>query len=115
MHFVREVCCVSSRRSRTSHQASQSLLTSNRGLDALALCLVWLLVPGTERQIATMEEMNYVFGVSTRDHVKYQVKTVAPWCIDHYIRRRRGFDLIPLYRYVRARARESADGEAVVD
>ena len=46
-----------------------------------------------------MEEMNYVFGVATRRHVHYQVKEVAPWCVDHYILRRRGVDLPPLYRW----------------
>lgn len=82
----------------------------HRGLDALALLLVWLFVPGTERQIATMEEMNYVFGVSTRQHVDYQVKEVAPWCIDHYIRRKTDVELDPLYRYARVRDRD--DGES---
>lgn len=61
--------------------------------------LVWLFVPGTERQVATMEEMNYVFGVATRRHLNYQLTEVAPWCLDHYVRRRRGVDLEPLYRY----------------
>ncbi|KAL8689183.1 MAG: hypothetical protein Q9218_005086 [Villophora microphyllina] len=79
------------------------------GLDALALCLVWLFVPGTERQIATMEEMNYVFGVATRRHMQYQVKEVAPWCYDHYIRRRRGVDLAPLYRYASAKEETNDD------
>ncbi|KAG6986636.1 hypothetical protein G7Y79_00075g099080 [Physcia stellaris] len=87
------------------------------GLDLLALFLVWLFVPGTERQIATMEEMNYVFGVSTRRHVKYQVEEVAPWCVEHYLRRRKVDLPPPLYRYVRdgmngdasAVSREEAD------
>lgn len=60
--------------------------------------MVWLFVPGTERQIATMEEMNYVFGVSTWRHVIYQVKEVLPWCWKHYILRR-NVDLRPLYRW----------------
>lgn len=88
-------------------KAQQYLPFVYRGLDAFALCLVWLFVPGTERQIATVEEMNYVFGVSTRQHVGYQINEVAPWCVDHYLRRRE-VDLDPLYRY--ARARESPNG-----
>lgn len=84
------------------------MLTRCSGTDVLALCLVWLFVPGTERQIATMEEMNYVFGVATRRHVDYQIKEVAPWCFYHYILRRKGLrDLDPLYRY--ARNREDVD------
>lgn len=70
--------------------------------------MVWLFVPGTERQIATMEEMNYVFGVTTRRHMDYQVNEVAPWCYDHYIRRRTDIDLPPLYRYARLRETTSA-------
>lgn len=56
-----------------------------------------------------MEEMNYVFGVSTRRHVKYQVEEVAPWCVEHYLRRRK-IDLPPLYRY--ARVRDGMNGDA---
>ncbi|KAI4099508.1 MAG: hypothetical protein LQ339_005935 [Xanthoria mediterranea] len=54
------------------------LLCLFAGTDALALCLVWLFVPGTERKQATMEEMNYVFGVATHRHMNYQTKEVAP-------------------------------------
>ncbi|KAL8691783.1 MAG: hypothetical protein Q9224_004096 [Gallowayella concinna] len=79
------------------------ILILRSGLDVIALFLVWLFVPGTERQIATMEEMNYVFGVALRRHVNYQIKKVAPWCVEHYIRRRRGVDLDPLYHWVHAR------------
>lgn len=82
---------------------STDLLMLCRGLDGLALILVWLFVPGTERQISTMEEMNYVFGVTTRRHMDYQLNQVAPWCYRHYVRRRRVEDVPPLYRYERAR------------
>lgn len=51
-----------------------------------------------------MEEMSYVFGVPTRRHVEYQVKDVAPWCIEHYVLRRRGVDLKPLYRWAHEEA-----------
>lgn len=47
-----------------------------------------------------MEEMNYVFGVSTRRHVKYQVKEVAPWCVDHYLRHK-DIELPALYNSAR--------------
>lgn len=74
------------------------LLCLFAGLDALAFILVWLFVPGTEQQIATMEEMNYVFGVPTRRHAKYQVKEVLPWFWRHHILRR-ALNLPPLYRW----------------
>ncbi|KAL8651947.1 MAG: hypothetical protein Q9226_004474 [Calogaya cf. arnoldii] len=76
-----------------------ALLCFFAGTNALALFLVWLFVPGTERQIATMEEMNYVFGVTTREHVNYQITKVAPWCYEHYVRRREVSPLAPLYRW----------------
>ena len=68
-----------------------------RALDVLALCLVWLFVPGTVKKIATMEDMNHVFSLATRQHVRYQVKEVAPWCISHYILRRSDKELRSLY------------------
>ena len=78
---------------------SAPVLISTRGLDTIALVLVWLLAPGTERQGITVEEMNYVFGVSTARHVNYQLHVVAPWFYRHYILRR-DVEVPPsLYRY----------------
>ena len=57
-----------------------------------------------------MEEMNYVFGVSTRRHVDYQIREVAPWCVDHYIKRKKGVKLEPLYRWQKDRDDEEANG-----
>ncbi|KAL1956679.1 hypothetical protein VTO42DRAFT_6929 [Malbranchea cinnamomea] len=54
------------------------------GLDAIAAILVWLFLPSTA-EAATLEEMNYVFGVPTRKHVKYQLSTVLPWAVKQYI------------------------------
>ena len=102
--LVREAYCASLRKSRHHDQLAHFARTQQtyvfcRGLDALALCLVWLFVPGTGRQIATMEEMDRVFGVATKHHVQYQAQEVAYWCVDHYVRRRRGNDLPPLARW----------------
>ena len=46
-----------------------------------------------------MEEMNWVFGVSTFRHTDYQINKVIPWYFDHYIRRKEGGKLDPLYRH----------------
>ena len=61
-------------------------------------------MPGTERlQTVTMEEMNYVFGVSTRKHIYYQRKKVWPWFVKRYIKWDREADMPePLYHYARA-------------
>ena len=80
-----------------------ALLGLFAGLDDIALILVWLLVPGTERQKITMEEMNYVFGVDTARHVDYQLHEVAPWCFDHYLLRKKVSYPRPLYRYAWSR------------
>lgn len=106
-NLPRQVCCASLRESAPEELYLFLLLSLCRGTDALALCLVWLFVPGTERQQATMEEMNYVFGVATHRHMNYQTKEVAPWCYKHYILRRKGA-LDPLYRW--DRQREDIDG-----
>lgn len=38
----------------------------------------------------SLEELNYLFGVSTRQHINYQVGTVLPWAWRYYVRRDRG-------------------------
>ncbi|KAL8950681.1 MAG: hypothetical protein Q9222_003291 [Ikaeria aurantiellina] len=86
-----------------------------RGLDVLAFILVWLFVPGMERQIATMEEMNYVFAVPTRQHVRYQIYEVLPWAINHYIRRLKDATCDPLYRYARDLERTNEEAEEYTD
>jgi hypothetical protein len=88
------------------HAVGQTaLLGLFAGLDFIALILVWLFVPGTERHIATMEEMNYVFGISTRTHTDYQINKVAPWWINRYILRKDVKELPSLYRWDRLRGR----------
>ena len=89
-----------------------ALLGLFAGLDLIALLLVWLFVPGTERHIATMEEMNYVFGVSTKTHTDYQLKKVAPWYYDRYVRRKDVKELPSLYRWSKLRDRAARNGPA---
>lgn len=45
---------------------------------------MWLFVPGT-RKAVTLAEFNYVFGVPTRLHMKYQLFTVLPWLLQSCI------------------------------
>ncbi|EON67455.1 hypothetical protein W97_06709 [Coniosporium apollinis CBS 100218] len=72
------------------------------GLDAFAFLMVWLLVPGTV-EVTTLEEMNYVFGVPTRRHIEYQLKTVLPWIINCVLHPRTEHRLASLYRWHRRR------------
>lgn len=48
------------------------------GFNAIAFILVYFLVPSTN-QIATLEDMSYVFGRKTRDHAKAQFKRLFFW------------------------------------
>lgn len=40
--------------------------------------------PRHERQ-RTLEELDHVFGVPTRRHVAYQVRTWLPWLVRRYV------------------------------
>ncbi|EED15428.1 sugar transporter, putative [Talaromyces stipitatus ATCC 10500] len=62
------------------HLGQTRLLCLFAGLDALAVILVWLFVPGT-RKAVSLTIFNYIFGVPTRVHVRYQVSTVFPWVL----------------------------------
>jgi hypothetical protein len=35
----------------------------------------------------SLEELNYIFGVSSAKHIKYQLTTVVPWAWRYYIKR----------------------------
>lgn len=62
----------------------------------IAAIFVWLIVPETE-EFMTLEKMSYVFGVPTRRHIQYQVKTVLPYMIRRYLLRSTTENLPPLY------------------
>ncbi|KAK3082053.1 hypothetical protein LTS18_006236 [Coniosporium uncinatum] len=47
-------------------------------LDATAAVLVWLFVPGTT-ETTSLEQMIYVYRVSLRRHLLYQLTEVLPW------------------------------------
>ncbi|KAM3544360.1 hypothetical protein ARSEF1564_002739 [Beauveria bassiana] len=51
-------------------------------MNVVALTLIFCFVPETKQK--SLEELDYVFGVSTRKHAKYQLGTVLPWGFRHY-------------------------------
>ncbi|KAJ5737206.1 Major facilitator superfamily domain general substrate transporter [Penicillium malachiteum] len=69
------------------------------GLNIVALVLSFLFVPETSKR--SLEELDYVFGVPTRTHMKYQLTVVFPWWIKRYIFRRKQI-LCPLLYHDRA-------------
>jgi hypothetical protein len=48
----------------------------------------------------SLEELDYVFGVSTRTHAKYQLTQVLPWWIKRYVFMRKDAVCPELYRIV---------------
>ncbi|KAJ5689121.1 Major facilitator superfamily domain general substrate transporter [Penicillium macrosclerotiorum] len=52
-------------------------------LNIFALVLIFLFLPETKQR--SLEELDYVFGVPTRTHAKYQLTQVLPWWIKRYI------------------------------
>jgi sugar porter (SP) family MFS transporter len=66
-------------------------------MNMLAFLMIFLWLPETKQR--TLEELDYVFGVPTRTHMKYQVRTVLPWWIKTYILRRKGLVCPELYKF----------------
>ncbi|KAF2187274.1 MFS general substrate transporter [Zopfia rhizophila CBS 207.26] len=71
------------------------------GLNVLSFILIFFLVPETagatlgkeegSLNYISLEELNYIFGVSTKKHVRYQVQRVLPWAgrwIKWFVQRR---------------------------
>ena len=81
------------------------LLCLFAGLDAAAVILVWLLVPGTV-QVTTLEEMNYIFGVPTEKHIQYQTGEVLPWMMQRCVPGQFPDRPAPLYNWNRQRDQE---------
>ncbi|RAH45040.1 galactose-proton symport [Aspergillus brunneoviolaceus CBS 621.78] len=65
-------------------------------LNITAFVMIFFWVPETKQR--TLEELDYIFGVPTAMHMRYQLFQVLPWWINRYIFRRRGAHLEPLYK-----------------
>lgn len=66
------------------------------GLNLIALFLIFCFMPETKQK--SLEELDYVFGVSTRRHMGYQLKEVLPWWFKRYIFLNKGLAAPELYR-----------------
>jgi hypothetical protein len=53
-------------------------------------------MPETKQR--TLEELDYVFSVPTRTHMKYQASQNLPWWIKTYVLRRKGLAKPQLYK-----------------
>ena len=67
------------------------------GLNVCAFCLIFLFVPETKQR--TLEELDYVFAVPTRTHVKYQLFTTIPFWIKRYVFFNKSATIKPLYNF----------------
>lgn len=67
------------------------------GLNVVALCLIFLFVPETKQR--TLEELDYVFAVPTRVHVRYQLTKALPYWFKKWILRKKNVHLAPLYNF----------------
>jgi MFS family permease len=67
------------------------------GLNLCALIMIFLFVPETKQR--TLEELDYVFAVPTRTHIRYQLTKALPWWIKRYAFFRRHAQLEPLYHF----------------
>ncbi|KAF2251220.1 hypothetical protein BU26DRAFT_517930 [Trematosphaeria pertusa] len=65
------------------------------GLNMLAFVVIFFALPETKQR--TLEELDYIFGVPTRRHAGYQVRTYLPWWTKRYVLFQRKAHLEPLY------------------
>ncbi|KAF8498008.1 general substrate transporter [Gautieria morchelliformis] len=67
------------------------------GLNMVAFCMIFLFVPETKQR--TLEELDYVFAVPTRTHVKYQLTKALPYWFKRYVFMDKSVTLEPLYQF----------------
>jgi MFS family permease len=67
------------------------------GLNFIAFWMIFFWLPETKQR--TLEELDYVFAVPTRTHMKFQVSEVAPYWINTYILRKKGLKEPQLYKF----------------
>jgi Sugar (and other) transporter len=67
------------------------------GLNFIAFWMIFWWLPETKQR--TLEELDYVFAVPTRTHMKYQQMTVGPHFVKKYILRKKGLQEPKLYRF----------------
>jgi hypothetical protein len=74
---------------------SFKLLTSHRGLNLLAVIMIFLFVPETKQR--TLEELDYIFAVPSRTFIRYQVTKALPWWFKRHVLLQMDARLEPLY------------------
>lgn len=67
------------------------------GLNFIAFWMIFWWLPETKQR--TLEELDYVFAVPTRTHMKYQQTVVGPHFVKKYILRKQGLTEPKLYHF----------------
>ncbi|CZR64566.1 related to myo-inositol transport protein ITR1 [Phialocephala subalpina] len=67
------------------------------GTNIVALVMIFLWVPETKQR--TLEELDYIFAVPTRTHMRYQITKALPYFINRWIFFRKDAVLEPLYHF----------------
>ncbi|KAK0103840.1 hypothetical protein ONS96_004950 [Cadophora gregata f. sp. sojae] len=75
------------------------------GMNVIALVLIFLFLPETKQR--TLEELDYVFGVTTRAHAKYQLTKALPWWFKRYVLWRKDATCEELYHFEQGEWTES--------
>lgn len=79
------------------------------GLNIIALLMIFSWLPETKQR--TLEELDYVFAVPTRTHMRYQWGTVLPYWINTTILRKKGLTPPVLYKFDNEEYQGSSDHE----
>lgn len=66
-------------------------------LNLVAFVVIFFFIPETKQ--LSLEQLDYVFGVSSRRHASYQVRTWLPWWIKRWLLWQKNAPLEPLYRH----------------
>lgn len=77
------------------------------GLNLVALCMIFLWLPETKQR--TLEEMDYIFAVPMRTHMKFQLTKELPWGIRRFLLRRKGEPKPQLYHFKSDEASEEEE------
>jgi hypothetical protein len=67
------------------------------GLNLVALVLIFLFLPETKQR--TLEELDYVFAVTTRRHAQYQLTEVLPYWFKRWVLFRKNVPVPQLYKF----------------
>jgi len=76
---------------------SQGVFCFYAGTNIVALVMIFLWVPETKQR--TLEELDYIFAVPTRTHMRYQITKALPYFIHRCIFMRKDAVLEPLYHF----------------